>query len=106
MKLKPIGLHKELSFTDLEQVVVALKMTETVSMDQLYEEFCASKEEIKKATQDTTKSTSEKWVTVFQILGKANLINMFRIVSFVLSVPGSNAFVERIFSLMNIKWSD
>lgn len=41
MKLKPIGLHKELSFTDLEQVVVALKMTETVSMDQLYEEFCA-----------------------------------------------------------------
>lgn len=106
MKLKPIGLHKELSFTDLEQVVVALKMAETVSMDQLYEEFCASKEEIKKATQDTTKSTSEKWVTVFQILGKANLINMFKIVSFVLSVPGSNAFVERIFSLMNIKWSD
>jgi len=55
MKLKPIGLHEELSFTDLDQVVVALKMTETVSMDQLYEELCASKEEMKKATQDTTK---------------------------------------------------
>ena len=37
MKLKPTGLQEELSFTDLEQVVVALKMTETVSMDQLYE---------------------------------------------------------------------
>lgn len=104
--VKLIGLYEELSFTDLEQVVVALKMTETVSMDQLYEEFCASREEIQKARQDTTKSTSEKWVAVFQNLGKANLINMFRIVSFVLSVPGSNAFVERIFSLMTIKWSD
>lgn len=104
--VKLIGLYEELSFTDLEQVVVALKMTETVSMDQLYEEFCASREEIQKARQDTTKSTSEKWVAVFQNLGKANLINMFRIVSFVLSVPGSNAFVERIFCLMTIKWSD
>ena len=75
-------------------------------MDQLYEEFCASREEIQKDGQDTTKSTSEKWVAVFQNIGKANLINMFRIVSFVLSVPGSNAFVERIFSLMTIKWSD
>lgn len=35
MKLKPISLHEELSFTDLEQVVVALKMTETESMGQL-----------------------------------------------------------------------
>ncbi|XP_078282406.1 uncharacterized protein LOC144608476 [Rhinoraja longicauda] len=106
MKLKPIGLYEELSFTDLDQVVAALKMTETVNMDQLYEEFCASREEIQKARQDTTKSTSEKWVAVFQKMGKANLINMFRIVSFVLSVPGSNAFVERVFSLMAIKWSD
>ena len=60
-----INLHEELSFTDLEQVVVALKMTETVSMDQLYEEFCACREERKKATQDTTTSTGEKWVAVF-----------------------------------------
>ncbi|XP_078257165.1 uncharacterized protein LOC144594484 [Rhinoraja longicauda] len=106
MKLKPIGLYEELSFTDLEQVVAALKMTETVNIGQLHEEFCASREEIQKARQDTTKSTSEKWVVVFQNIGKANLINMFRIVSFVLSVPGSNAFAERIFSLMTIKWSD
>lgn len=29
LKLKPIGLYEELSFTDLEQVVVALKMTDS-----------------------------------------------------------------------------
>lgn len=61
---------------------------------------------MQKARQDTTKSTSEKWVAVFQNPGKDNLINMFRIVSFVLSVPDSNAFVEKIFCLMTIKWSD
>lgn len=56
--------------------------------------------------QDTTKSTSEKWVAVFQNKGKANLTIMLKIVSFVLGVPESNAFVERIFSLMTIKWPD
>jgi hypothetical protein len=84
LKLKQIDLYEEPSFTDLEQVMVALKMTETVSMDQLYEEVCDCWEEIQKDRQDTTKSSSEQWVAVFQNLGKANLIKMFRIVSFVL----------------------
>ncbi len=61
VKVKPAGLYEELSFTHLEQVVTALKMTETISMDQLYEEFCACQEEIQKARQNTTKTTSEKW---------------------------------------------
>ena len=60
VQLKPIGLYNELSFTDLEKVVAAIKLRDKVNMDHLYEEFCASKEEMKKAIQDTTKSTSEK----------------------------------------------
>ncbi|KAK0135426.1 hypothetical protein N1851_028718 [Merluccius polli] len=106
VQLKPIGLYDELSFPDLEQMVAALKLTDRINMDQLYEEFCASREEIQKATKDTTKPTCEKWVAIFQKVGKDKMTNMFRIVSFVLSVPGSNAFVERIFSLMANKWSD
>ena len=104
VKLTPIGLYDELSFPDLEQMVAALKLTDRIKMDQLHEEFCASREVIQKATKDTTKSTSEKWVAIFQNVGKDNMTNMFKIVSFVLSVPGSNAFVERIFSLMANKW--
>lgn len=45
-KLKVMGLCEELCFTDLEPMVAALKMTETVSVDQLYEEFESSQEEI------------------------------------------------------------
>lgn len=106
VQLKPVGLYDELSFSDLEQMVAALKLTDRINMDHLYEEFCASREEIQTATKDTTKSTSEKWMSIFQKVGKANMTNMFKIVSYVLSVPGSNAFVERIFSLMTNKWSD
>ena len=96
VQLKPIGLYDELSFPDLEQMVAALKLTDRINMDQLYEEFCASREEIQKATKDTTKSTSEKWVAIFQNVGKANMI-------LCLICPQrhtTNAFVERIFSLM------
>lgn len=96
MKLRPIGLFDTLKFSDLEDVAAALKLTETLDMDKFYEEFCASKEEIEKACQDAQISTSEK----------PNLTNLFQIVSFVLSVPGLNAFVERIFSHMANKWSD
>uniref|UniRef100_H3AAR8 HAT C-terminal dimerisation domain-containing protein n=1 Tax=Latimeria chalumnae TaxID=7897 RepID=H3AAR8_LATCH len=105
MKLKPIGLYEKLSFSDIENVTEALKMNETINMDQLYEEFCTSRDVIETSRKDISKSVSEKWMDVFQKCGKENLKNLFQIVSFVLSVPGSNAFVERIF-LMGNKWSD
>lgn len=105
-KLKPIGLYEELTFPHLQAVVSALGMSESVDMDQLYEEYCESKEEIDKARIEQTSSVEAKWIQVFQTVGKEKLSNMFLIVSYVLSIPGSNAFVERIFSLMNHKWSD
>lgn len=100
MTLRPIGLFEKLKFSDLEEVAAVIKLTDTLNMEKLYEEFCASQEAIERARQDPQKSTSEKWVSVFHEVGKVNLTNLFQIVSFVLSVPGSNAFVERIFSHM------
>lgn len=106
VQLRPIGLYDELTFTELEKMVPALKLGDSINMDDLYEEFCISKDEIKKQSKDATKSTGEKWVAVFQSVGKEKMKNIFKIVSFILSVPGSNAFVERIFSLMSGKWCD
>lgn len=93
MRLRPIGLFEEVSYSDLKHVVTALKMTETFNMGKLYEDFCASWGEEDKARQDA----SDKWMASFQKIRNANLANMFQIVSFVLSVSGSYAFVERIF---------
>ncbi|XP_064419165.1 choline O-acetyltransferase [Latimeria chalumnae] len=66
MKLKPIGLYEKLSFSDLENVMEALKMNETINMDQLYEEFCTSRDVIETSRKDISKSVSEKWMDVFQ----------------------------------------
>lgn len=53
VQLKPIGLCDELSFPDLEQMVAALTLTDRINMDQLYEEFCCSREEIQRVSKDT-----------------------------------------------------
>ena len=49
------------------------------------------------------KTTSSKW---HFILKSFNLkcVNVFKIVSFVLSIPGTSAYCERIFSVMSSKW--
>lgn len=49
MKLRPIGLFETLRFSDLEEVTAALKLTDTLNMDQLYEEVCAGQEVIETA---------------------------------------------------------
>jgi hypothetical protein len=38
--------------------------------------------------------------------GERQLNIIHRLVSAVLSIPGSNAFVERIFSLSGVQWTD
>lgn len=43
-------------------------------------EFRVSREELQRARQ-ATKTTRDKWMEVFQNIGKANPITMFRIVS-------------------------
>ncbi len=48
-------------------------------------------------------SASQKWAT---LLRNASLPNIRELVCTLLAIPTSNAVVERVFSLMNIQWSD
>jgi len=41
----------------------------------------------------------------FQSQGRDVPPNLFQLVSFVLTIPDSNDFPDRVFSLMNAKWS-
>lgn len=46
-----------------------------------------------------------KWTKIFSSGTKENFKNIFQLVSYVLSIPPSNAYVEKVFSIMNQKWS-
>uniref|UniRef100_A0A1A8F484 HAT C-terminal dimerisation domain-containing protein n=1 Tax=Nothobranchius korthausae TaxID=1143690 RepID=A0A1A8F484_9TELE len=81
-----------------------------ISMDELYDECVAATsllEHLTKGPQEKekwqSKRTSEKWM---EILQAADLPNIQPVVSFVLSIPSSTGFAERIFSLMKNKWTD
>ncbi len=58
--------------------------------------------------QQKSTTTSAKWVEVFSTLRSRNILmpNLELLVGFALCIPGTNASIERVFSLMNATWSD
>lgn len=58
---------------------------------------------IKESEDIVLKNSEEIWCKIFQ---NADLPQLLQIVSKILSVPVSNAFPERIFSLMSNLWTD
>ena len=57
--------------------------------------------------RDKTVSNGDKWVEVFTTLRSKNILlpNLELLVSFAMTLPGTNASIERVFSLMNT-WPD
>ncbi|KAI4799868.1 hypothetical protein KUCAC02_016407 [Chaenocephalus aceratus] len=71
-------------------------------MDELYDEYCVTLPR----QQDVVERRApvvEKWSTLLQ--GK-NTPNLTAVASFLLSIPITNASVERVFSLMTAAWTD
>ncbi|XP_050515221.1 uncharacterized protein LOC126890380 [Diabrotica virgifera virgifera] len=108
-RLKFLNLETEISFDMIENAIALLKLTDNISVDHLYEEFNLLKSSLDVLvgnSKDTTATTAQKWQQLFQQFPKKDTRNMFKLVSFILSTPTSNCFPERVFSQMNLKWSD
>uniref|UniRef100_A0A8D8YCU9 HAT C-terminal dimerisation domain-containing protein n=1 Tax=Cacopsylla melanoneura TaxID=428564 RepID=A0A8D8YCU9_9HEMI len=75
-------------------------------MDSLYEELQLVRECLELTVSDKNLGAINKWEKVINQFTKNQILNLFRIISFVLSIPSSNCFVERIFSQMSLKWTD
>lgn len=103
--LQYLSLKQMPTFQQLSQACSALNLTATLNMDSLYDEFCTTKAALQAIVSESNSQTSvpEKWKIFFSNCRLAEPLNMFQLVSYTLSIPASNAFPERIFSLMNAK---
>ena len=106
----PIWVEVENSISVFAEFATAKQLT--VDNNCLFDEIACLKnyctEENLADWRDKTVSTGDKWVEVFTTLRSRNILlpNLELLVSFAMSLPGTNASIESIFSLMNNTWSD
>lgn len=103
--LLPLCLTKEINFSELQDVLKYFEFD--VNEDELYDEFCSVRE-ILNDKVNLAGNACEKWVSVFcdSKCKGISVQNLKKILCFVMSIPGSNAHTERVFSIMNNKWTD
>ncbi len=81
-----------------EQVAPSL-----ASSDALFDEICQLNEILSSLPAQAFESCVDFWQKFFSI--HQSLPCIYRLVSIIFSIPISNAFVERIFSLCNSQWT-
>ena len=105
--LQIFSLKSMPTFQNIKKACDELKLAgnQCIGMDALYDEFSSSKDALQQSVK-SNKTAAEKWQQFFNLAKEVKLEvpNLFQLVSYVMSIPGSNALPERIFSLMNAKW--
>lgn len=93
----------KLTWEVLSELPTILNIEDAVNIDSLYAEFACLKTVYKELPKDLP--NDEIWAYFFRNNTSTNFDNLKKIVGFVLSIPTSNAFCERIFSLLNSLWT-
>ena len=76
----------------------------SIDCDKLYEELCELRK-VRSKLLCLTSDVSNRWVKFFATQQPEDA-HLLRLVSFVLSIPVSNANCERVFSIMNALWTN
>lgn len=79
-----------------------------INMDQLFEEVVLIRDNwnviVKSPQFLQLNKPCDKWLFIFK--SEIMLPNIFKIISYLFSIPASSAFCERVFSVVNIKWRE
>ena len=111
--LQKLSLKDMPTFQHLKNACTALNLTGCIDMDGLCDEFSSSKEALQHIIKRDKEFDRQRWHEFFKSVkyvldvgsdSKPINQNLFQLALFVLSLPASNAFPERIFSLMTSKW--
>ena len=99
--IAPLALDNDIEWSSLLSLVERVGIS--IDCDKLYEELCALKE-VRSELSRLTGDVSSRWVKFFATQ-QPDDTQLLRLVSFVLSIPVSNANCERVFSIMNALWT-
>lgn len=115
-KFQWIKLNVPLAWTEVASSLKVIrdmqkKMLTTIDEDVLFDEMNHINNVVCTKTEEWKVNKTEvetKWCDVFTVLKQKdiNVSNILPLVQFVLAIPGTNAAVERIFSLTNSLWTD
>ncbi|XP_043929596.1 2-amino-3-carboxymuconate-6-semialdehyde decarboxylase [Protopterus annectens] len=102
-----ISLNTEVAFQSFRNASTVMGLTrKDIDLDMLYDVFCAARHALSNIVANSSATACTKWQEFFpgarDSAGFSS--NMFKIASAALSLPSSNVFPERVFSLMNAKW--
>ena len=92
----------QITFNQLRDIAEKLGVNKLLDMDSLYEECCRLQIS---PLQISGRSTLDKWEQIFKNFPN-QLSNIYCILSFVFSIPVTNAFCERVFSIMDFHWGE
>ena len=97
--LQTFALKSVPNFRNLSDACSARGLDADIDIDAMYNEFSSAKVALEQTVQSQASGSAvEKWQTFFKACGQQVPKNMFKLVAYVLSMPGSNAFPESLFT--------
>jgi len=101
----------EINWSNIKPSISFLKLNFKITLNEekLYEQFKMFEQVLRKQADEwQCKISEEKWLSIFKSFRENNVdyTMLLKIIEFAFALPGSNAAVERIFSLMNSCWTE
>lgn len=110
--VKCIQINDKIVYQDICKLIEKLNLVEmlTLNMDSLYEE-CRVVNILMETLKEPIQNVCEKWQYLFNSCQSTNgnleqLMNIYKIVSFIYSIPPTSSFCERIFSINKLKYRE
>ncbi|KAL4131748.1 hypothetical protein QTP88_009020 [Uroleucon formosanum] len=108
-QVKCVNLSSELKYSELLNLISELKLENKLflNMNELYDE-CNRINETLPLLKEPNSNSCNKWQSLFKITNLENnnfyLKNIYKVVSFIYSIPATSSYCERVFSMMNLKY--
>jgi hypothetical protein len=95
------------SYQHSETIIFKINPNLKIDMNQVFREVMELSEAYQKCKSENEfiKLSTKKWHCMFES-SKNNSKTIFILVSYLLSIPASSAFSERVFSVMGVKWRE